>query len=161
MSGYEFPWDMTRALEVALYRTCCVPSISAVLDRTGEFYKRTQKRYDDTALLVAEISKWGYDSERGREAVRRVNRAHSRFDICNSDYLYVLSTFIYEPIRWIDRFGWRGLTGNERLASYYFWCAVGRRVGIREIPESYEIAKLGPPNMDDQSHFPRATNGSQ
>ncbi|MGA7215407.1 MAG: oxygenase MpaB family protein, partial [Terrimicrobiaceae bacterium] len=80
---------------------------------------------------------------------------------CNSDYLYVLSTFIYEPIRWIDRFGWRGLTGNERLASYYFWCAVGRRVGIREIPESYEIAKLGPPNMDDQSHFPRATNGSQ
>ena len=31
MFGYEFPWDMTRAPELALYRTYCVPSISALL----------------------------------------------------------------------------------------------------------------------------------
>ena len=36
--GYEFPWDSIRALEIALYRTYCVPSISALLDRTGEFH---------------------------------------------------------------------------------------------------------------------------
>ena len=138
MAGYEFPWDMTRALEVALYRTYCVPSISALLDTTGEFYKRTQKRYDDTALIVAEISKWGYNSERGREALRRMNRAHSRFNISNDDYLYVLSTFIYEPVRWMDRFAWRKMTENEKLASYYFWYEIGTRMGIREIPESYE-----------------------
>ena len=131
MSGYEFPWDITRALELALYRTYCVPSISALLDRTGEFYKRTQKRYDDTALIVAEIAKWGYDSERGREALRRMNRAHGRFDISNDDYLYVLSTFIYEPVRWMDRFGWRKMTVNEKLASYYFWYEIGRRMGIK------------------------------
>jgi hypothetical protein len=58
---------MTRALKLALYRTYCVPSITALLDKTGEFYKRTQKRYDDTALIVAEIAKWGYESERGRQ----------------------------------------------------------------------------------------------
>jgi len=138
MCGYEFPWDMTRALEVALYRTYCVPSISALLDKTGEFYKRTQKRYDDTALIVSEMSKWGYDAERGREALRRINRAHSRFNISNDDYLYVLSTFIYEPVRWMDRFGWRKMAEHERLASYYFWYEVGKRMGIREIPESYE-----------------------
>lgn len=138
MCGYEFRWDMTRALEVALYRTYCVPSISALLDRTGEIYRRTQKRYDDTALIVAEISKWGYESERGREAIRRMNRAHSRFDISNADYLYVLSKFIFEPIRSIERFGWRNLTTNEKLASYYFWHAVGLRMGIKEIPENYE-----------------------
>jgi ER-bound oxygenase mpaB/B'/Rubber oxygenase, catalytic domain len=138
MCGYEFPWDMTRALEVALYRTYCVPSISALLDRTGEFYKRTQKRYDDTALIVAEISQWGYDSARGREAIRRMNRAHSRFSISNDDFLYVLSTFIYEPVRWIERFGWRKLTRNEKLASYYFWCEVGKRMGIKGIPGTYE-----------------------
>jgi hypothetical protein len=137
MSGYEFPWDMTRALEVALYRTYCVPSISALLDRTGEFYRRTQKRYDDTALIVAEISKWGYDSERGREALRRMNRAHSHFQIANDDYLYVLSTFIYEPVCWMERFGWRKMSEQEKLASYYFWYEVGKRMGIREIPESY------------------------
>lgn len=41
--GYEFAWDSTRALEVALYRTYCVPSISRLLDRTGEFYAHTQR----------------------------------------------------------------------------------------------------------------------
>jgi hypothetical protein len=67
-----------------------------------------------------------------------MNRAHGRFVISNDDYLYVLSTFIYEPIRWIERFGWRRLSSNEKLASYYFWCEVGKRVGIKEIPDTYE-----------------------
>src|SRR5664279_5631639 len=87
-TGFEFSWDTTRALELALYRTYCVPSISALLDRTGEFHERPQKRYDDTALIVAEISEWGYDSERGREALRRMNRIHGHFDISNDDFLY-------------------------------------------------------------------------
>ena len=50
---YEFPFDTTRALEFALFRTFCVPSISALLDRTGEFRDRAQKRYDDTDLMSA------------------------------------------------------------------------------------------------------------
>ncbi len=37
--GYDFSWDSIRALELALYRTYCVPSISALLDRTGEFHR--------------------------------------------------------------------------------------------------------------------------
>ena len=37
-SGYEFSWDSIRSLEIALYRSYCVPSISALLDRTGEFH---------------------------------------------------------------------------------------------------------------------------
>jgi hypothetical protein len=53
--GYEFCWDSIRALEIALYKTYCVPSISGLLDRTGEFYRHTQRRYDDTSILVAEM----------------------------------------------------------------------------------------------------------
>src|SRR5262245_50097783 len=52
---YDFPFDTTRALEFALFRTFCVPSISALLDRTGEFSKRPQKRYDDTDIIVSEL----------------------------------------------------------------------------------------------------------
>ena len=59
MTGYEFPWDTTRSLEIVLIRTFCVPSISALLDKTGEFKHRPQKRYDDTGLLTTEIMKWG------------------------------------------------------------------------------------------------------
>jgi hypothetical protein len=136
--GYEFPWDSTRALEVALYRTYCVPSISALLDRSGEFYRAAQRRYDDTAILVAEMCEWGYEEGRGREALERMNWAHSHFKIANDDFLYVLSTFVYEPIRWIDRFCWRPTCRNEKLGFYWFWRRVGERMGIRDIPPTYE-----------------------
>ncbi|MDX1487929.1 MAG: oxygenase MpaB family protein [Acidiferrobacterales bacterium] len=136
--GYEFCWDSTRALELALYRTYCVPSISALLDRTGEFYRHTQRRYDDTAILIAEMCKWGYERGRGRQARERINWAHSHFNISNDDFLYVLSTFIYVPIHWIDRYGWRPTCRNEKLGYYYFWQAVGTRMGIRDIPPTYE-----------------------
>jgi hypothetical protein len=53
LTGYEFPWDITRALEIALFRTFCVPSIAILLDRTAEFHQRPQKRYDDTGVIVS------------------------------------------------------------------------------------------------------------
>jgi len=136
--GYEFPWDTVRALEIALYRTYCVPGISALLDRSGEFYRAAQRRYDDTAILVAEMCEWGYEEGRGREALERMNWAHGHFRIANDDFLYVLSTFVYEPIRWLDRYGWRPTCRNERLGFYWFWRRIGERMGIREIPPSYE-----------------------
>jgi hypothetical protein len=45
----------TRALEFALFRTFCVPAISALLDKTQDFGKRAQKRYDDTDIIVSEM----------------------------------------------------------------------------------------------------------
>src|SRR3954447_12991882 len=71
---YDFPFDTTRALEFALFRTFGVPSVSAVLDQTGEFLRRAQKRYDDTDILVSELMEWGYDSDRGKAALRRMNQ---------------------------------------------------------------------------------------
>ncbi|GAB3454088.1 oxygenase MpaB family protein [Streptomonospora sediminis] len=133
-AGHEFPWDYTRALELALYRTYCVPSISALLDATGEFGRRGQRRYDDTALLMAEIAEHGAGSERGRQSLRSINRMHNRFAIANDDMRYVLSTFIFEPIDWIDRYGWRRLTRAEQLAGLHHYTDVGRRMNIRDIP---------------------------
>ena len=135
---YDFPFDTTRALEFALFRTFCIPSISALLDRTGEFSQRPQKRYDDTDIIVSELLEWGYDSERGKRALRRLNQLHGRFTIANEDFLYVLSTFIFEPIRWNERFGWRLLCEQERLGYFYFWREVGRRMNIRDIPVGYD-----------------------
>lgn len=134
---WEFPFDTTRALEFALFRTFCAPSISALLDRTGEFHNRAQKRYDDTDLIVSELMERGYDSERGRSALRQMNRQHGRFAIANEDFLYVLSTFAFEPIRWNARFGWRPMCEAERLAMFHFWREVGCRMGIRDIPGDY------------------------
>lgn len=136
--GYDFPWDSVRALEIALYRTYAVPSVSALLDRTGEFHSNAQRRYDDTAILIAEMCKHGYESDRGRQALARMNWAHGHYRIANDDFLYVLSTFAFEPIRWIDAYGWRRLCRNERVGYYCFWREIGTRMGIRDIPGSPE-----------------------
>jgi len=135
---YEFPFEITRGVEFALFRTFAVPSISALLDQTGEFQHRPQKRSDDTALLLAEIVEHGYESERGRAAIRRMNQMHHRFEIANDDYLYVMSTFIYESIRWVARFGWRPMVRQEQLAAFYYWCEVGRRMNIKSLPTDFD-----------------------
>lgn len=135
---YDFPFDTTRALEFALFRTFGVPSISSLLDQTGEFRHRAQKRYDDTDIIVSELLECGYESERGRRAIRRMNQLHGSFSILNEDFLYVLSTFLFEPIRWNARFGWRPLCDEECLAYFLFWREVGNRMAIKDIPTDYE-----------------------
>lgn len=137
-SYLEFPWDMTRSLELALFRTFAVPSIAELLDRTGEFANDTLRRYDDTAIIVNEIMINGYDSDRGMDFIKRMNRIHGQYTISNDDFLYTLSTFVFEPIRWIDRFGWRSLYPHERQALFHFWREVGKRMRIENIPETFE-----------------------
>jgi len=139
---FDFPWDTTRSLEFALYRTYCVPRMTALLVRTDQFGAHAQKRYDDTVLLLSELLERGYDSPRGRQAMRRINQLHGRFDISNEDFLYVLSTFVFEPIRWNKKFGWREMTQKERLAQFYYWREVGRRMNIRGIPETLEALEV-------------------
>jgi hypothetical protein len=131
---FDFPWDVTHALDLALLKGSCVPSISGLQAGTGEFVERTQKRYDDTLLILAELLESGYDSERGRAAQRQMNRLHHRFPIANDDYLYILSTSVVEPIRFNARFGWRPYSERERQAYFNLWTAIARRMAIRAIP---------------------------
>jgi hypothetical protein len=135
---HEFPFDTTRALELAFFKTFASPSIAELLDSTGEFTLRGQKRYDDTDLLISAFAEDGWDGELGRRALRRMNQIHGRFAIANDDFLYVLSAMVLEPLRWNDRFGWRRLTAAERLAQFFFWREIGRRMAIKAIPDSLE-----------------------
>lgn len=137
LSAHCFHWDLERAMELALFRTYASPRIARLLQRTGEFARRPRKRYDDTELILYELIEHGYDSPRGRRALRRMNQMHGRFTITNDDLLYVLSTFIFEPPRWLERYGWRPLMEPERLAFFHFYREVGQRMGIRGIPSDY------------------------
>jgi hypothetical protein len=151
LAGYDFPWELNRSLELAVLRTFCVPRIATLLRATGEFTHRTQKRYDDTTLIIGNILKWGYDSPQGRAAIARMNAIHQRFDICNEDFLYVLSTLVCEPIRWNQRFGWRLFTVVEKQALYEFWAVVGQRMGIQNIPAT--LTDLEHFNQDYETQY--------
>ncbi|MEY9215397.1 DUF2236 domain-containing protein [Thermobifida halotolerans] len=139
LSTHEFPWDIEQALGLALYRTYAVPSIGRLLGDTREFTERTQYRYDDTALILSEIMRHGFEPGRGRDALRRMNQMHRSYDISNDDYLYVLSTFVVMPVRWLNDlgYGWRRLTEHEITASTNYYRMLGRHMGIKEIPETY------------------------
>lgn len=137
-TAFEFPWDYTRALELALYRTYAIPSIGRLLARTGELTERTQKRYDDTALLLDTVVEHGFDAPEGRTAIRRINQMHRSYDISDDDMRYVLSTFVVVPRRWIDTYGWRRLSRHEIVAATEYYRTLGRHMGIPGIPETYE-----------------------
>ena len=136
LAGVLFSWDLTRSLELALLKTFCVPTIAGLLDRTGEFAQRPRKRYDDTGLMVAELLRHGPDSAAGQAVIARMNRIHGTYAISNDDFLYVLSTFVAEPIRWLQRYGWRPLNTVEQEALHRFWRRVGERMQLREIPDT-------------------------
>ncbi|MEV0088072.1 oxygenase MpaB family protein [Saccharopolyspora sp. NPDC050642] len=152
LAEYEFPWDITKALEFALFRTYAVPSIGRLLDRTGEFTRAAQKRYDDTVLILFEIFHWGTESDRGRQALEQLNAIHGRFRISNEDYVYTLSTFVVTPVRWIDQFGWRKLHPREVRALTNTMRRLGEGMKLSGIPQTYaEFERL----FDDyeREHF--------
>ncbi|MET9398375.1 oxygenase MpaB family protein [Kitasatospora sp. NPDC002965] len=137
-SWYEFPWDTVQSLSFALYRTYAVPGIGRLLAETGEFTGRTQKRYDDTTLILEAVLEHGFDSTQGREAIRRMNQMHRRYDISDADFLYVLATFVVIPKRWLDDYGWRRYSPHERRAATNYFRELGRHMGLPGIPETFE-----------------------
>ena len=158
LAGELFPWDLTRALELALLKTFCVPSISGLLARTGEFERRPRKRYDDTGLMVAELLRHGPASPEGAAVIERMNRIHGHYAISNDDFLYVLSTFVAEPIRWLARYGWRPLTALEQEHLFLFWRGVGERMGIAALPASLEALLALNERVEREAFAPAAAN---
>lgn len=138
MLDYEFPWDLYRALELALFRTFAVPSIGRLLHRTGEFEKHPQQRYDDSVLMIHAMLYNGLQDDTGRAAVQHLNHIHGHYRISNADFLYTLATFAVVPARWIQEFGWRKLHKNEIRALTLDVIAMGNAMGIEGIPATYE-----------------------
>jgi hypothetical protein len=140
MLELEFPWDMMRSLELALFRTFAVPTIGRLLDRTAEFTEHAQRRYDDTMLLLYHI--WlgrpdGTEPERAA-GVEQLNRIHGHYRISNDDFRYTLTTFVVIPIRWLRRFGWRSPSAVEVAAWTNVMRDMGAAMGITGMPESFD-----------------------
>jgi hypothetical protein len=150
--AHEFPWDLNQSLSFALYRTYAVPAIGRLLGHTREFIDHTQKRYDDTGLILDAVLEHGFASTTGRAALRRMNQMHGSYDIAEDDLRYVLSTFVVVPNRWMQRWGWRAFTEHERTAAASYYRELGRHMGIKDSPETYDgFARL----LDDyeRAHF--------
>lgn len=97
--------------------------------------------------------------QRGRAkiAIERLNEIHGKYQILNGDYLYTLSLFIIQPVKWVNRYGWRKLDPLEENVSmhimhmiihhsphrlmqaiYRIWYDIGKEMKIKDIPESLD-----------------------
>ena len=88
-------------------------------------------------LLLDAPIEHGVSSTMGRTGIRRVNEMHGMYDISNDDMLYVLSTFVVCPVDWINSYEWRNLTDREVTALTDYYRLLGKRMGIKGIPEDY------------------------
>lgn len=111
-------------------------------------------RYSDTGLLIftflafpiegpnsgSKSSSSDLLDPRSALSVARINYLHGRYGnkISNDDLLYTLSTFILEPAVWAKQFEWRCLTPLEEMSFFVFFSEIGRRMGIKEIPEELQ-----------------------
>lgn len=138
VTQYEFPWEYVQGTSIAFMRAYGVPSISRLLDKTGQFEHHGQKRYDDTILIGYEATVETLESPRGRAAIRQLNRIHGKYDIPNDEFRYVLATTIVGPTQFIDAYGWRPLHPHEIEAMCRVTTRFGELMGIKHLPADYE-----------------------
>jgi hypothetical protein len=158
-SRHDFPWDYQQGTGIAFMRDYGIPSIAALLDRTGEFERDGVKRYDDTLLIGDEATIDGIDSERSHAALRRLNRIHGHYDIPEHEFHYVLATTIVGPVEWIRQFGWRELHPHELVAVARITTRFGELMGLKGLPTTYDayLRLLREYEAEHFAHTPAST----
>ena len=134
----DLPVELKLGLNLAFYRTFASPRIAGLLGRTGEMAHDPHKRAADTGLVIYEIIAHGFASQRSRHVIGALNRMHGRWRIPQEDYRYVLSAFVVAPTRFVDEWGWRRLTAQERTATACFYAELGSWMGIQDVPLTYD-----------------------
>lgn len=134
--SHVFPVELLLALELAQLRTFTIPSISKVLHATRQYEDDGVRRLDDTRAIIGEIYRYERGSVEQREMIEHLNAIHSLYTISNDDYLYTLSTFIFDPTLFLERFGFRSLTDKEQDAVFHMYRELGEQMGIESLPET-------------------------
>jgi hypothetical protein len=135
-ANLQNPFLTKKSLQFALFRTFGIPTISKILKSTKEFERNCEKRYQDTELFIAEFVE--YFGTREEDARKRLNFFHGLYNIQQKDYLYTLSVFVLEPVRWVDKFGQRKVEKIEKESIYLYYKDMGNKMGIQNIPNSFE-----------------------
>ena len=118
------------------------PRVSRILAATGEIEHRVAKRFLDTALLARTVSDHGLGAPGpGRDAARRVNAMHRRYDIHEDDFVIVACDQLVMNLKIVDEFGWRPVTAAERASLLLHYAHETRYFGGRKpIPSTLDEA---------------------
>jgi hypothetical protein len=133
MVFHEFPWDLRMVGKTMIWHLYAVPATASVVGSTDDLTNRAE----ETSLVFGELIEHGLDSPRGRATLRMINRSHRGWPIAAEDHRYALAALAVTAIRWLDRYGWRRPSPNERAATVLFYAELGRRIGVPDLPRGY------------------------
>ncbi len=121
----------SRVVEtLAINRVATWESLALFLRSTREAERNPIGRFFDTYALFANYFEWGEASERGTQAVERMNQIHGRYFLPNDGMKYVLLNTAFTWLDGIDRIGHRALSALEREGFFQAHVRLGRAMHI-------------------------------
>lgn len=121
-----------------MLRAYSIPSIArAVSGSTSTDDSTLARRFEDTDLLLHEITERPLTHPRSQKALQHATKLSSLYNLTNEEYIYILSVLVVEPCRLVERWGYRTLTRKEKEAHFEVWKGIGVRIGVRDVPESF------------------------
>jgi len=128
----------SRVVEtLAINRVSTWRSLALFLRSTRESERNPVGRFFDTYALFANFFEWGEHSQRGSEAVRRINQIHGRYYLPNEGMKYVLLNTAFTWLDGIDRIGHRPLSERERRGFFHAHVRLGRAMHIQDLSDDY------------------------
>jgi cytochrome b involved in lipid metabolism len=123
---------------LAINRVATWEALALFLRSTREAERNPIGRFFDTYALFANYFEWGEASERGIQAVERMNQIHGRYYLPNEGMKYVLLNTAFTWLDGIDRIGHRALTLLEREGFFQAHIRLGRAMHIAELSTDRE-----------------------
>ncbi|MCJ1326153.1 hypothetical protein MMC10_002817 [Thelotrema lepadinum] len=162
----EFPLLFEKGIQLALFRTYAIPTISSLLDRTKllSSSRTVPQRYSETWALFNEFALRDWESAAWVQGVARTRAIHSSYrksgKIREEDMLYTLAVVATQPVKLIQTWEWRKLTEIELNAVGTLYRGIAGALGI-DYESIFRQSLQG--NMEKGSDDPRSDsqqNGS-
>jgi len=101
--------------------TYSAPSMSRILAKTRQSEHALPKRLVDTSLLTGAVLRNGIETEIGRDAARKINAMHRKYDINPKDFIGLGCMEVVSTLGAAEKFGWREVTDVEKecVRRYY------------------------------------------
>lgn len=155
---YDFPIDAAITSAIVLLRGFGAPRISTIVDASGEWHRNGQVRSAVLVQAILALVGHGYNSHVGQGVISQINAAHRSYQSAGEEFVYLLSRFVFEPIAWNAQCGWRPYCEQEKESLFHFWTAVGKRMHVRDMPQTSEALHSFMTHYEQAHCRPHAAN---
>jgi hypothetical protein len=132
----EFPFFFMKGVQLGLFRTYAIPTISVLLDKTQLLGNpdTVARRYAETEVLFLEFAKRQWGSRPWLEAMARTRAIHAGYRksgvIREADMVFTLCATATSGVDMVEQWEWRSLTDTELCAIGALYRGIGDGLGI-------------------------------